>query len=334
MAKRKRGRKVVKLNHWVTRFWLPVVRSQLKESTFESYRHNMQNHVLPRLGDVPLGEITPRMLTDMYVELLERGRLNGDRRGLNPKTVRYIHTIAHKAFADAIDDGLLKSNPADRAKAPKPARSSNRELRFWEAHQLARFLRHVRGAPLEPLWHLAAFTGMRRGELCGLRWGDIDFEHKRLSIRRSIVLVRYRIVETTPKTHQARVIDLDAATTTVLQAHRAEGERRARSQGQVLLATDRVFRREGDEVLHPHAVSVQFQAALRQAGLPRIRLHDLRHTHATLAIQAGVSPKVISERLGHHTPEFTMHQYAHVLPGMQAEAAERIADLVAGADND
>lgn len=332
VGKRKRGREVVKLADWVTRLWLPVMRSQLKESTFDSYRRNMENHVLPRLGDVPVDELTPRMLTDMYVELLESGRLNGDRRGLSAKTVRYLHTIVHKALADAVDDGLLKLNPADRAKAPKPGRSSNRELRFWEPRQLAQFLRHVHGTPLEPLWQLAAFTGMRRGELLGVRWGDIDFENKRLSIRRSIVSVGYRIVETTPKTHQARVIDLDPATIVVLESHRVESETIARSEGHELLATDRVFYRSDGEVFHPEMVTIQFQAALRRAGLPRIRLHDLRHTHATLAIRAGVSPKVISERLGHHTPEFTMHQYAHVLPGMQADAAARIADLVADAD--
>src|SRR5438105_2434459 len=220
MGKRKRNRQVVKLSDWVTRLWLPVLRSQLKEGTFHSYRCNMENHVLPRLGNVPLNEITPRMLTDMYVDLLTSGHMTCDG-GLSPKTVRYVHAIVHKALADAVDDGLLVSNPAERAKAPKPGRSSNGELRFWEPHQLARFLRHVRGAPLEPLWHLAAFTGMRRGELCGLRWGDVDFHHKRLSIRRSLVLVSYRMVETTPKTHQVRVIDLDEATVGVLQAHRA-----------------------------------------------------------------------------------------------------------------
>ena len=192
-------------------------------------------------------------------QLLESGRLNGDRRGLSAKTVRYLHTIVHKALAD----GVLKSNPADRAKAPKPGRSSNRELRFWEPHQLACFLRHVRGTPLEPLWHLAAFTGMRRGELLGVRWGDIDFENKRLSIRRSIVSVGYRIVETTPKTHQARVIDLDPATIAVLESHRAESESFARSEGRDLLATDRVFYRSDGEVLHPEMVTIQFQGAER-----------------------------------------------------------------------
>jgi integrase len=332
MGKRKRDREVVKLRRWVTRFWLPVLRSQLKEGTFHSYRCNMENHVLPRLGKVPLDEITPRMLTDMYVDLLKRGHMKCDG-GLSPTTVRYVHAIVHKALADAVDDGLLVTNPAERAKAPKPGRSSNRELRFWEPHQLARFLGHVRGAPFEPLWHLAAFTGMRRGELCGLRWSDIDFPHKRLSVRRSLVSVAYRIVETTPKTHQARVIDLDERTMKVLDAHRSNSDLAARAKGHVLQETDRVFCRPDGEVLHPETVSAQFQTALTQAALPRIRLHDLRHTHATLAIRAGVAPKVISERLGHHTPAFTMHQYAHVLPGMQAEAAIRIADLVVGAEN-
>jgi integrase len=127
------------------------------------------------------------------------------------------------------------------------------------------------------------------------------------------------------------VIDLDPATTTVLESHRAESERFARSDGLTLLGTDLVFRQPDGEVLHPQTVTIQFQAALRQVGLPRIRLHELRHTHATRAIRAGVSPKVISERLGHYTPEFTMHQYAHVMPGMQADAAARVADLVADA---
>jgi integrase len=329
MGKRKRGREVVKLRHWVTRFWLPAVRSQLKEGTFHSYRCNMENHVLPRLGKVPVNEITPRMLTDLYIELLKSGHMKRDG-GLSPTTVRYVHAILRKALADAVDDGLLVTNPAERAKAPKQGRSSPRELRCWEPYELAHFLRHVRGAPLEPLWHLAAFTGMRRGELCGLRWGDIDFARKRLSVRRSLVSVAYRIVETTPKTHQARVIDLDDGTTSVLDAHRSRSDLAARAEGQLLLATDRVFCRPDGGVLHPETVTAQFGTALTEAALPRIRLHDLRHTHATLAIRAGVAPKVISERLGHHTPEFTMHQYAHVMPGMQAEAAARIADLVSG----
>jgi integrase len=331
MGKRKRDRQAVKFRRWVTQSWLPVVRSRLKEGTFESYRCNMENHVLPRLGRARLNEITPRMLTDLYVELLEKGHMKNGR-GLSPRTVRYIHAIVHTALADAVDEGILATNPAERAKPPKPRPSSTGELRFWEPHQLARFLHHVRGTPLEPLWHLAALTGMRRGEVCGLRWADIDFAHGRLSVRRSIVSVGYRMVETTPKTHQARVIDLDEGTTNVLNRHRLRCDLAARANGHGLLETARVFCRPDGGVLHPETVTALFRTALREAGLPTIRLHDLRHTHATLAIRAGVAPKVISERLGHHTPAFTMQQYAHVLPGMQAEAATRIADLVANAE--
>jgi integrase len=170
---------------------------------------------------------------------------------------------------------------------------------------------------------------VRRGELLGLQWADIDFECRRLSIRRNLVSVAYRVVETTPKTHQARVIDLDDTTIKILVTYRKQREERARASGEELHQTDRLFVGPDGTPLHPQGVALQFQALIRAAGLPRIRLHDLRHTHATLAIRAGVSPKVISERLGHHTPEFTMHQYAHALPGMQAEAAARIADLIA-----
>jgi integrase len=319
----------MKLKTWVHELWLPVIRNQLKESTFDSYQRNMINHVLPRLGGVRLDELTPRMLTNMYVELLESGRLNGDRRGLSPKTVRYIHTTIHKALADAVDEGLLTTNPAERAKPPKPGRRSRSELQFWGPAEVARFLDYSRGTELEPLWHLAVFTGMRRGELLGLRWKDIDFERKRLSIRRNLVSVANRIVETTPKSHQARVVDLDETTIGVLRRHHTRDTLRAARPGGV--TEERVFQRAEGGDYHPERVSDAFGRILRTARLPKIRLHDLRHTHATLALRAGVSPKVISERLGHHTPEFTMHQYAHVLPGMQAEAAAQIATLVATA---
>jgi integrase len=326
VAKRKRGAKSVTLRKWVLDLWFPVVRSQLKESSFDSYRRNMVNHVLPRLGASRLTDITPRMLTTMYLELLESGRADG-RGGLSPKTVRYIHTTVHKALADAVDDGRLDDNPATRAKRPRLNRRSSRELRFWNERQLARFLERTRDTELEALWHIAAFTGMRRGELMGLQWRDVDFEHRRISVRRNRVCVGHRPVETTPKSHQARVIDVDDRTAQVL--HHLHARRPVSTMCDDDLGdADYVFVGANGEPLHPDSVSERFQRAVRAANVPRIRFHDLRHTHATLAIRAGVSPKVIAERLGHHAPEFTMHQYAHVMPGMQAEAAARIADLV------
>ena len=260
MAKRRRSQQIATFAGWVTGLWLPIVRAQLKQSTFDSYERNLRLHVLPRIGSVPLSEITPRALTSMYVELLESGRLNGHRRGLSARTVRYVHAIVHKALADAVDDGLIASNPADRAKAPRTRRSSDFELRFWGPRQLAGFLAYVRGSEFEVLWHLAAFTGMRRGELLGLRWVDVDFDRRRLSVRRNVVLVARRIVETTPKTHQARVIDLDEETIRALVGYRLRREAACAAAKQRLADHDRVFCEGDGSVLHPENVTVRFQS--------------------------------------------------------------------------
>jgi integrase len=320
----------ITLAEWVEQLWLPVIRTQVKASTFDSYQRILDLHVLPRLGALPLTELTPRVITLMYVELLENGPRNGRSPGLSPKTIGNVHIVVHKLLADAVDDDLLVVNPADRAKRPRTGHASGPELRFWEPAELAAFLEHVRGTPLEALWHLASMTGMRRGELLGLRWADIDFERARLSVRRNLVSVAYRLVETTPKNHQARVVDLDAGTVAVLERHR-RAHQLARAGGNDKVANDRVFTRASGAPLHPDFVSQSFARAIRGAGMRRIRLHDLRHTHATLALRAGIPTKIVSERLGHATPEFTMRMYQHALPGMQAEAAAKIADLVAAA---
>ena len=321
---------VVTLAEWVERLWLPVVRTQVKTSTFDSYQRILDLHVLPRLGALALSDITPRMITLMYVDLLENGRRNGRSPGLSPKTVGNVHIVLHKLLADAVDDDLLVVNPADRAKRPRLGQMSGPELRFWEPAELACFLEHVRGTRLHALWQLAAMTGMRRGELLGLMWADIDFDRARIAVRRNLVSVAYKLVETTPKNHQARVVDLDQGTVDVLLRHRESHELKRATSGNDG-GRDRVFTREDGSPLHPDFVSQSFERTIRAAGLRRIRLHDLRHTHATLALRAGVPTKIVSERLGHATPEFTMRMYQHALPGMQAEAAAKIADLVAGA---
>lgn len=172
-------------------------------------------------------------------------------------------------------------------------------------------------------------TGMRRGEVLGLRWCDIDFDKSQLAVRNAIVSVAYEILESSPKNHQARVIDLDPATTALLVRHRARQAREGEELGADYDDRDLVICAEDGKPIHPQSFSQAFDRAVSRAGVRRIRLHDLRHTHATIAVKAGVPVKVISERLGHESPAFTLKQYAHVLPGMQAEAAELIAAAVA-----
>jgi integrase len=270
--------------------------------------------------------ITAGHLNALYQSLLAGGKRNSTG-GLAPKTVRYIHTTISKLLADAVDQGVVTRNVAAMAKAPKAGKSVVNHLRFWTPEQLNAFLDYVHDDWLYPLWHLAAMTGMRRGELLGLRWPDLDLDAARLAVRQTLISVAYEVSISTPKNHRARVIDLDPETIDVLRHHRS-----TRDESGTRASTgpfrDLVFTQPDGDLIHPDRLTQMFDLLVKRSGLPRIRLHDTRHTHATIGLRAGVPVKVMSERLGHSAPAFTLQQYAHVIPGMQAEAAAAIADLV------
>ena len=164
----------------------PMGRHQVKPSTFESYRRNIEHHAIPALGSRLLRDLGPVQLNALYTHLLKDGRRNGPG-GLHPKTVRYIHTIVHKALADALDAGLITTNVAERAKPPKPRASGPSEIHFWKPDDLRRFFDLIAGHRLEAAWHVSAMTGMRRGEVLGLRWGDIDFDNDRVTVRQALM---------------------------------------------------------------------------------------------------------------------------------------------------
>ncbi len=287
----------------------------------------MESHVLPALGTKPLQHLTPPMLNALYANLASGGE---NRKPLSGKTISYIHATIHKALEDAIDAGLVARNVADRAKPPRPSRRASKGIQAWEPRELAHFLDHVHGTRLQAIWRLAAMTGMRRGEILGLRWCDVDLKAARLSVRHAIVAVAYATIESTPKSHNARVIDLDPETVEQLRAHRWRQQDERNQWRDDYEDHDLVACKENGEPIHPHTFSQSFERLVKNAGLRPIRLHDLRHTHASLALKVGVPVKVVSERLGHASPAFTLKQYAHVIPGMQAEAAGLVAELIDG----
>lgn len=310
--------------------WLPAKQSTVRASTWNSYRATIQLHVVPHIGSAMLQQLTAADLNSLYAQLLTSGRRTRGTEGLSTATVRYIHRILRRALADAQRWDLVARNVADAADPPRQGHAAT-EMRTWTAHQLRQFLDHMAEHRLHAAFVVAATTGMRRGELLGLRWQDVDLDAAMLSVRQQLVTLSYDLQFTEPKTPRARrTVDLDAETVRLLRRHRSrQSEERLRC-GASYATLDLVFAKEDGTPLRPDNFSVVFQREVRKTGLPPIRLHDLRHTNATLSLQAGVPPKVISDRLGHATVAFTMDVYAHAIPAMQAEAASRVGALIFG----
>lgn len=317
--------------------WLGLQETQVQPSTWSSYRSILDRYVLAHLGDAVLADLDGRRLTRLYQHLLRAG--GKDARPLSIRTVRYVHAVLHKALGDAVRDGLLPANPSDPATLPKhhPERAdelgADQEVNAWSAEELRAFLDATHDHPRHPLWLVAAATGLRRGELLGLAWDAVDLHARTLVVRRALSVVRRHVSLKPPKTSQARTLTLDARTTAALAARREAQHAEAQREGPCWHnAWDLVFTGRSGLALSPDVVSRWFRDAVRAAGLRPLRLHDLRHTHATLMLQAGVPVKVVSERLGHASVQLTLDVYAHVLPAMDADAVDRFAAHAWGAD--
>lgn len=315
---------------------------RLKPQTRASYVKNWRLHVQAYpIGSIPLAQLTGDALTSHYRRLEKSGRKDhraGE--GLSARTTRYIHTIIHAVLKQAIKSRLLSHNPADAATPPSAREAKAPEMHPWTAGQLAAFLRWADGELANfVLWTVLAMTGMRRGEALSLRWRDIDFDAGCIRLRRSAGMVRYagagaEMVEDHPKSSKPRVIDLDPDTVAVLRAWR-----KARGLLALLLAREDALvfgdvegnLRNGEHVWRQFKRDIERcrkALGLSDDELPMIRLHDLRHTHATLLLLAREPVHVVSQRLGHSSPVVTMGIYAHVLPGNQLEAANTFARLI------
>ncbi len=308
--------------------WLPAAGATVRPTTLLNYEVHVRRHVIPHIGEVRLQLLTGADLNRLYAGLTESGRVDG-RGGLAATTVHHVHATIHRALRDAVRWGLLVRNPADAADPPRRSTSDVSELRTWTAKELSSFLSLTEGDRLHTAWVVLGTTGLRRGELLGLKWTDIDLDGGQLSVRRALVAVGYETRISEPKTRRGRrVVSLDQVTVSALRNHRKQQLEERMAWGPAWHDTEFVFTREDGTLNHPSRLSKQFEKLVDQSGLPRIRLHDLRHTHATLALMAGIHPKVVSERLGHANVSITLDTYSHAIPAMQADAAERIAALV------
>lgn len=323
----------------------------VKPTTADNYRTAVEVHTIPRLGGVALAELTAEQVDGLYRDLERHGKAAGPCRtagvtckangcaperhdGLAPKSVRHVHTALRKALHDAVGRGYLGRNVADLANPPtqKSARGRRARDKSWTVGQLRTFLDAAGDDQLGPAWQLVGTTGVRRAELCGLRWADVDLDRGRLRITRTITEVRGRlVVQDDGKTDAAeRSLALDVRTVETLRRWKIrQAEQRLAWPGD-WPDTGLVFTREDGEGHRPKRLSSAFTAASDGAGLPRVGVHGLRHSYATAALRAGVSPEVVSKRLGHASVVITLSLYAHVFEQDDEAAAELTAAAIYG----
>ena len=320
------------LGEYLTERWLPVQETRLRRSSFEAYRRNIELHVVPGLGKRQLDQLTPDDIDLFYAALLKGGRKKrpgekGPAKGLAPKTVHNIHVMLNKALSDAARKGTVVRNVVALADAPSLEAQKRREIKAWEIDQLVVFLDAIASHRMGAAFEFAANTGMRRGEVLGVRWRDIDLDARRVSVRQALVSVSYKVSISDVKTGTSRrTIDIEEDLVQVLRDWRKV--RTEERDGVEPVPDDLVFVKADGTSPHPDVFSQLFDRTVAKLDIPDISLHDLRHTHATLLLKSGVPIKVVSERLGHANIAFTMQVYQHVLPGMQAAAAETFSLLL------
>jgi integrase len=302
--------------------WLPTLTQ--RPTTRASYQTTCEHWIIPTLG----GELLPQLTAAHAQRLVDALRAEGGRTGsgLSPRSVQYAGVVLRMALQHATIHGFIARNPLAGFKRPAAPR---KEMRAWTADQAAFFLDHVADDRLYAAWLLFLQRGLRRGEVGGLRWANVDMEHRRLSIVHTRVVVDGHARESQPKTGAGRrTVPLGDRLVAALSAHhrRQLGERMA--WGEAGTDSGYVFTAEDGSPLHPEHFSTAFECHARRAGLPLIRLHDARHTCATLALQAGEKTEVVSRWIGHSSVSITQDIYQHAIPSMIEEAGDRLDEIV------
>ena len=315
----------VTLGDWLAQWVDSYVAIHTTLRTQESYRSIILRHLIPSLGSIPLKQLQPQHMQSYYARALTHGRVDKEG-GLSARSVLYHHRILSEALSHAVKMGVVVRNVAELVDPPRPAKPKISTLTPEEAD---RFLDAARETSYYVFFSSLLYTGLRRGELLALKWRNVDLDKGHLYVVETAYKLgdgRYIIKE--PKTpHSRRTVALPPSLVLLLHEYQVDQKLARLWLGEKLGSDDFVFSRADGSPLTPNAVTLAFKRVIRKAGLKRIRLHDLRHTHATLMLKAGVHPKIVSERLGHASISITLDTYSHVLPGLQEAAAQRFDQL-------
>ena len=318
---------MLKAEQYTTGQWMDVwfencAKIKVRPSSHQTYRGYIDNHIKPNIGDIPLNKLSSLHLQKLYKKLLTSGRVErieskGQPKGLSAKTVRNINQVISSAMDFARDQKLISSNPTDGCALPK---LEHKEMKTLPAEQLASFLREAKESGVFELYYIELATGLRRGELLGLKWEDIDLAQGSLRVQRQIARINGEVIGAPLKTKNAyRTLPLSADAVGVLQ------EQRKKSGN-----SPYVFPSPAGGPISPDSVLHMLHRVLKRAGLAQVRFHDLRHTFATLALQNGVDIKTVSGMLGHYSAGFTLDTYTHVTTSAKKEAANTMGSILSG----
>ncbi len=308
--------------------WITSVKPNLAAKTHERYEQVVRLHLIPNLGDIPLGKLGPLQVQQYYAHALASGRMDRRAGNLSPQTVVHHSRILHEAMQTAVKWQLIPRNPCDGAEPPRVVRA---EMHILTPEQVGRLLETARESSVYVAIVLAIATGARRGEILALRWTDVDLDAATIAINRALEKTKAGIAYKEPKTARSRrVVSLPAFAVEALRRHRVEqAEQRLRmgpvyeDEGLVCAAAT------GGPLVNN--LSRDYQLVLAKAGLPRVNFHSLRHAHASMLLSQGVHAKTISDRLGHSGIAITMDLYSHLLPGVGREAATKLDNLLGSA---
>jgi integrase len=301
-------------------FWLDHARGRVRAKTWEGYECLIRVHARPALGQIALADLSPLDIQGLYSTLLAR------KPPLSGGTVLNLHLVITQALGQAVRWGHLGSNPAQGAQAPRPRR---KESAVVDKGASERILEAASGTRMEAPAAIAIATGMRRGEILGLYWSDLSKDCASAQVARSLQWTAAGLVFERPKTARSRrLIVLPEFLHPYLERQKESQEQR-RDQSSDWEETGLVIDRADGHAWDPRSFTSTWRAFLIKASLPRVRFHDLRHAHATLMLQQGVHPKIVSERLGHASIGITLDTYSHVLPSMQQDAADAFDEIFA-----
>jgi integrase len=308
----------LKLREYMSRWLEDSVKGTVRNTTYERYEQTSRTHIVPMLGGIKLKALSPTHVRGLYKEKLS---------SLSPRTVRYIHVTLHKALKQAVSDGLIPRNATEAVKPPQVHRE---EIRPLSPEQVKMLLDTASGDRLEALYVLAIHTGLRQGELLGLKWDDIDLKAGTLQVRRALITARGGPRLAAPKTKGSRRrVSLTGVASEALKGHLERQLEEIDRAGSMWQENGLVFASETGAPLDRRDItSRRFKPLLKRAGLPHFRFHDLRHTCATLLLTKNVNPKVVSEMLGHSSIAITLDTYSHVLPNMQDSAARALEEAL------